>query len=142
MPEHSLSSTQMEGFDMGFPSPAADYVEAGINLNEICHYGGPSSRLYVTDRYQGQSIKAGSTLLIDSSIKPVDGHLLLARVDGELGVWRLVTILRRGLESLIDKDTFIMFGDEFMDDAIEVEGVITHAILDMRNDVFDDTPCI
>jgi len=35
-----------------------------------------------------------------------------------------------------------MFGDEFMDDAIEVEGVITHAILDMRNDVFDDTPCI
>lgn len=134
---------------MGFPSPAADYVEAGINLNEICHYGGPSSRLYVTDRYQGQSIKAGSTLMIDSSIKPVDGHLLLARVDGELGVWRLVSgvwclvsILRRGLESLIDKDTFIMFGDEFMDDAIEVEGVITHAILDMRNDVFDDTPCI
>jgi len=76
---------------MGFPSPAADYVEAGINLNEICHYGGPSSRLYVTDRYQGQSIKAGSTLMIDSSIKPVDGHLLLARVDGELGVWRLVS---------------------------------------------------
>jgi len=58
------------------------------------------------------------------------------------GVWCLVSILRRGLESLIDKDTFIMFGDEFMDDAIEVEGVITHAILDMRNDVFDDTPCI
>lgn len=127
---------------MGFPSPAADHVEAGINLNEICHYGGSSSRLCVTDRYEGQSIKAGSTLVIDSSIKPVDGHLLLARVDGELGVWRLVTILRRGLESLIDKDTFIMFGDEFMDDAIEVEGVITHAILDMRNDVFDDTPCI
>lgn len=127
---------------MGFPSPAADYVEAGINLNEICHFGGPSSRLYVADRYHGQSIKAGSTLVIDSSIKPIDGHLLLARVDGELGVWRLVTILRHGLESLIEKDIFITFGDEVMDDSIEVEGVITHAILDMRNDVFDETPCI
>ena len=80
--------------------------------------------------------------MIDSSIKPVDGHLLLARVDGELGVWRLVTIMRYGIESLADKNVFIEFGDAFTDDDLVIEGVVTHIIYDARNDVFDDTPCI
>ncbi|MGA5656593.1 hypothetical protein [Rahnella contaminans] len=46
--------------------------------------------------------------------------------------------LRHGLESTVDK-RFISFGDEVVDDSIEVLGVVTHVILDMRNDVFDDT---
>lgn len=123
---------------MGFPSPATDYVEAGIDLNKICRFGGVSSRLHVVERYLGEGINSGAMLIIDTAIKPVDGHRLLARVDGEVELWRLITILRRGLESTIDK-RFISFGDEVVDDSIEVLGVVTHVILDMRNDVFDDT---
>jgi hypothetical protein len=55
---------------------------------------------------------------------------------------RLVTIVRRGLESLIDKNDFIAFGDEFLDDRIVIEGVVTFIINDACNQVFDDTPCI
>lgn len=57
-------------------------------------------------------------------------------------MWRLVTILRRGLESLADKNVFIEFGEAFTDDELVIEGEVTHIIYDARNDVFDDTPCI
>ena len=81
-------------------------------------------------------------LLIDPAIKPVDGNLLLAQINGEMDVWRLVTILRRGLESLADKNAFIELGEAFTDGELVIEGVVTHIIYDARNDVFDDTPCI
>ncbi|WP_426785897.1 hypothetical protein [Rahnella variigena] len=84
-------------------------------------------------------INSGTKLLVDSSIKPVDGNLLLTQVNGEYGVFRLVTILRHGLESLIDKSEFIPFGDEFVDDEIVIEGVVTFIIYDAKNEVFDDT---
>ena len=127
---------------MGFPSPAADYVESRIDLNKVCNCTGPASRLYVAERYHGKHINSGTMLLIDPAIKPVDGNLLLAQINGELDVWRLVTILRRGLESLIDKNVFIEFGEAFTDDELVIEGVVTHIIYDARNDVFDDKPCI
>ncbi|PKB91004.1 hypothetical protein A8A01_03605 [Ewingella americana] len=81
-------------------------------------------------------------LLIDPAIKPVDGNLLLAQINGEMNVWRLETILHRRLESLADKIFFIEFGEAFTDDELVKEGMVTHIIYDARNDVFDDTPCI
>ena len=127
---------------MGFPSPASDYVESRIDLNKVCNCPGPASRLYIAERYHGKHINSGTMLLIDPAIKPVDGNLLLAQINGEMDVWRLVTILRRGLESLADKNVFIEFGEAFTDDELVIEGVVTHIINDARNDVFDDTPCI
>lgn len=113
-----------------------------IDLNKICNCSGKNSRLYTADRYHGMQINSGTMLLIDPTIKPVDGHLLLAQINGEMRVWRLVTILRQGLESLIDKKEFIEFGDSFSDQDLVIDGVVTHIIYDARNDVFDDTPCI
>nr|WP_314522239.1 hypothetical protein [uncultured Rahnella sp.] len=127
---------------MGFPSPASDYIESRIDLNKVCSFGGPSARMVVAESYQGMCINSGTMLIVDSAIKPVDGHLLLVQIDGKHEVYRLVTIIRRGLESLIDKDDFIAFGDEFLDDGIVVEGVVTFIINDAGNQVFDDTPCI
>ena len=127
---------------MGFPSPASDYVGSRIDLNKVCNCTGPSSRLYISERYHGMNINSGTMLVLDPAIKPVDGNLLLAQINGEMQVWRLVTILRHGLESLADKNVFIEFGEAFTDDELVIEGVVTHIIYDARNDVFDDTPCI
>lgn len=127
---------------MGFPSPASDYVGSRIDLNKVCNCTGPSSRLYISERYHGMNINSGTMLVLDPAIKPVDGNLLLAQINGEIQVLRLVTILRHGLESLADKNVFIEFGESFTDDELMIEGVVTHIIYDARNDVFDDTPCI
>lgn len=124
---------------MGFPSPASDYVESSIDLNQVCQFTGPSCRAFMAERYHGMHINSGTTLLVDSAIKPVDGNILLAQVNGEFEVYRLVTVSRRGLESLIDKNDFIAFGDEFLDDEIIIEGVVTFIIYNAKNEVFDDT---
>ena len=87
-------------------------------------------------------INSGTKLLVDRAIKPVDRHLLLVQIDGKHEVCKLVTIVRRRLESLIDKNVFIEFGEAFTDDELVIDGVVTHIIYDARNDVFDDTPCI
>jgi len=126
---------------MGFPSPASDYVESRIDLNSICQCTDPSVRMIIAERSHGKHIVAGTCLLVSSSIKPAEGNLLIAQINGEIDVWRLETIMRHGLASLID-DTFIPFGDSFTDDEIVIEGVVTFIIYDARNDVFDDSPCM
>ena len=124
---------------MGFPSPASDYVEGRIDLNKVCCCTGPSVRMFIAESYHGMRINSGTKLLVDSSIKPVDGNIILTQINGQYEVYRLVTIVRHGLESLIDKNEFIQFGEEFIDDEIMIEGVVTFIISDARNDVFDDT---
>lgn len=75
----------------GFPSPATDYIEGSLDLNEylVAH---PSSTFFV--RVDGYSmIKAGifpdDILVVDRSVEPISGKIVVAIYDGELTVKRL-----------------------------------------------------
>lgn len=75
----------------GFPSPADDYIEGHLDLNEhlIKH---PAATFFV--RVTGNSmINAGihenDILIIDRSITPAHGKIVVAAVDGQLTVKRL-----------------------------------------------------
>lgn len=75
----------------GFPSPADDYIEKQLDLNEhlIKH---PSATFFV--RVSGNSmINAGihenDILVVDRSITPVTGKIVVAAIDGQLTVKRL-----------------------------------------------------
>jgi DNA polymerase V len=75
----------------GFPSPADDYIESYLDLNShlISH---PASTFFV--RASGDSmIKAGiadgDLLIVDRSIEPTHGRIVIAAVNGELTVKRL-----------------------------------------------------
>lgn len=75
----------------GFPSPADDYIERYLDLNSefIKH---PSATFLL--KATGESmIDAGifpdDVLLVDKSITPVDGSIVIAALDGELTVKRL-----------------------------------------------------
>ena len=76
----------------GFPSPAQDYFHGGIDLNKhlitdrTCTYimrvsGGSMS---------GAGIAAGDEIIVDRSITPRDGSVVVAVVEGELLIRRLV----------------------------------------------------
>jgi DNA polymerase V len=74
----------------GFPSPADDYIEGYLDLNSkfIQH---PSSTFVV--QATGESMKeagifSGDWLLVDRSIEPSDGRIVIAAVNGELTVKR------------------------------------------------------
>ncbi|WP_195757754.1 LexA family protein, partial [Legionella pneumophila] len=75
----------------GFPSPADDYIEGYLDLNTkfIKH---PSSTFVL--QATGESmvdagIFSGDWLLVDRSIEPSDGRIVIAAVNGELTVKRL-----------------------------------------------------
>lgn len=75
----------------GFPSPAADYVERKLDLNTLL-IKHPDSTFYI--RVSGNSMNdagifSGDLLIIDRSIEPRDGHVILAVLDGEFTVKRL-----------------------------------------------------
>ncbi len=75
----------------GFPSPAQDYIEDRLDLNEflVAH---PSATFFV--RVEGFSminagIFPGDILIVDRSLEPAHKKIVIAIVDGELTVKRL-----------------------------------------------------
>ena len=75
----------------GFPSPADDYIEGYLDLNTkfIKH---PSSTFVLQatgDSMMDVGIFSGDWLLVDRSIEPSDGRIVIAAVNGELTVKRL-----------------------------------------------------
>jgi DNA polymerase V len=75
----------------GFPSPADDYLECKLDLNThlIKH---PAATFFVRvsgDSMQSAGINHGDMLIVDKSIEPVDGKIVVAAIDGELTVKRL-----------------------------------------------------
>lgn len=75
----------------GFPSPSQDYHTSEIDLNEFLMPNRVSTFLI---RARGHSMMRagifdGDELVVDRSITPQDGHVVVAVVDGEMTVKRL-----------------------------------------------------
>jgi DNA polymerase V len=77
----------------GFPSPAEDEMETKLDLNELL-IKHPSATFFL--RVSGSSmIKAGihhnDILIVDRSLEPANGKIVIASVNGELTVKRLLS---------------------------------------------------
>ena len=75
----------------GFPSPADDYIDRQLDLNEYL-ISNPAATFFV--RVAGDSmIEAGISnndiLIVDRSLEPVSGKIVIAVINGELTVKRL-----------------------------------------------------
>lgn len=81
----------------GFPSPAQDHTQKRIDLNEVLVLNPLSTFLFEVagDSMIGARIFDGDKLIVDRSIEPLHGRVVLACVDGEFTVKRLY---RRGGE--------------------------------------------
>lgn len=81
----------MSRIQAGFPSPADDYVEGTLDLNRHLIRNPPATFFL---RVQGESmlgagIHPGDLLVVDRSIEPKHGSVVIAVLDGELTVKRL-----------------------------------------------------
>lgn len=75
----------------GFPSPAADYEDKRLDINEYL-VRNPVSTFFFSvegDSMQGAEIFDGDILVVDKSIRPRHGHIVIAFVDGQRLVKRL-----------------------------------------------------
>lgn len=73
------------GIRAGFPSPAQDYMGESIDLNrELVRH--PATTFYaraVGNSMKGCGIDDGDLLVIDKSIEPREGDIVVAFIDGE-----------------------------------------------------------
>ncbi len=80
-----------EGVRAGFPSPAQDYTTDAIDLNkELVRH--PSSTFYarcVGDSMKESGIDDGDLLVIDKSLEPGEGDIVVAFIDGEFTLKRI-----------------------------------------------------
>lgn len=75
----------------GFPSPAADYEDKRLDINEYL-VRNPVSTFFFSvegDSMEGAEIFAGDILVVDKSIRPHHGQIVVAFVDGMRLVKRL-----------------------------------------------------
>ena len=72
----------------GFPSPAEQYVEPPLDLNEFL-VRRPAATYFVTvegDSMVGAGIHHGDLLVVDRSLHPAAGDIVIAAVDGSYTV--------------------------------------------------------
>lgn len=80
-----------ETVSAGFPSPAQDYEEQPLDLNELC-IARPNATYFVRalgDSMIQAGIQPGDLLVVDRSMQPGHGDIVIAGFHGELTVKRL-----------------------------------------------------
>ena len=80
-----------EAVAAGFPSPAGDFIEKRTDANALL-VDNPTSTFFVRatgDSMTGAGILAGDYLVVDTSVRPAPGMIVVAAVGGEFTVKRL-----------------------------------------------------
>ena len=75
----------------GFPSPAQDYIERGIDLNDYCIRHPAATYLVQAsgDSMINAGIYPGDLLVVDRSLEARHGQIVIASVNGEMTCKRL-----------------------------------------------------
>lgn len=112
----------------GFPSPADDHVEGRLDVHALlvrrpaatffCRADGPSMR--------DAGINDGDLLVVDRSIAPADGDVVIANIDGGLTVKRL-SRSRQGWMLVAAHPDYPAFAVN-PDEGVVIWGVVTFAI--------------
>ncbi|TCB96402.1 translesion error-prone DNA polymerase V autoproteolytic subunit [Kosakonia quasisacchari] len=116
----------LEKVSCGFPSPAQDYVEKELDLNEY-RIKRRSATYYLRahgDSMQDGFLFDGDLLVVDSAEKPVSGDIVVASVGAEFTVKRLQLGQRIALLPMNPA-----FPPIYPDpDELNIFGVVTHII--------------
>lgn len=112
----------------GFPSPADDYLEGPLDLNAhlITH---PAATFFVRvtgDSMIGAGIHTGDLLVVDRALAPTERRVVIAVVNGELTVKRLV--YRHGQLVLVPENSAYEPLRITPETDCAIWGVVTHVI--------------
>lgn len=111
----------------GFPSPAQDYVEQRIDLNELLVQH-PSSTYFVKaagDSMIDAGIGDGDLLVVDSAYRATHGDIVIAAVEGEFTVKQLQLRPTVQLNPMNSAYSPIKVNSE---ETLDIFGVVTHII--------------
>ena len=124
-----------------FQSPADDYRDDAISLDkEIIRKPSATFLLRFTETSWREGIKKGALLVMDTSLTPVDGSLVICHLNEQIRLLRLRLFPRPNLEELDRPDNKVFITDDDCEERVVVKGVITFIINDARTGEFDDCP--
>jgi len=112
----------------GFPSPADDFIEDSLDLNELL-IRHPAATFFV--RVQGDSmvdagIHSGDILIVDRALEPWNRAVVVAALNGELIVKR---IRQKGEKVFLEPENHEYPSIEVTSDvAFRIWGVVIHVI--------------
>ena len=116
------------GVSAGFPSPAEDHLDLSLDLNEyiVKH---PSSTFYIYakgDSMIDSNIQDGDLMVVDKSINPNNKSIVIAVINGEFTVKRILYIDKKMYLSPDNQKYNTIEITTDMD--FEIWGVVTHVI--------------
>ena len=117
-----------DGVSAGFPSPATDYMDAKLDLNDLL-VEHPSATYYVRvigDSMIGAGITSGDLLVVDKSLEVTNNCIVVAYLDGEFTVKRIKKTKTKMFLQAENKNYKPIEITKEMD--FEVFGVVAHAI--------------
>ena len=112
----------------GFPSPAEDYIETTLDLHRHIVRNPPATFFVHAsgDSMTGAGIFDGDILVVDRSLVPVSGRVVIAALEGELTVKRLVK--RKGETLLVPENSGFDPIDITNHEDIIIWGVVTYVL--------------
>ena len=112
----------------GFPSPASDYIDKSIDLNEILIKNKVATFLVraLGDSMVEAGIFSGDILIIDKSITPANKNIVVAILNGEFTVKRFI---KNGNKILLQPENKKYRNIEISEeDDFKIWGVVTFVI--------------
>ena len=118
----------LERVAAGWPSPAEDYIEGSLDLHRYL-VTNPASTFFAWasgDSMQGAGIFEGDLLVVDRSLDAISGSIVVAALEGELTIKRLLLKGKRislKPENKAYPEILITNPDE-----LTIWGVVKHAV--------------
>lgn len=116
----------------GFPSPTRDYEEAPLSIDNYTNLSGPSVYMVRAkgNSMQGAGIYSGSLLVVDKSIDPKVGDIIIAYVYGGFTVKRFDGVTGGYVFLRAENSHFNNLKAPVND--CEIWGVVTHSLNHLR----------
>ncbi len=112
----------------GFPSPADDYLDRPLDFNELLVQN-PAATFAVRiagESMTGAGLFPGDVAIVDRSLTPVNGSIVLALIYGEFTIKRYC-LVDGGIVLLAENPRFMNI-EISAETGLEVWGVVKHAI--------------
>ena len=121
---------------MGFPSPAADFVETTLSLDAM-FIKRPHATYFMraAQKYWRAGIMKDALLVVDCPLPALDGSIVVCALGGDYEVRRMRLHPSPYLEHLDTFERATLSGD---DD--QIFGVVAYVVNDARSEEFDDIP--
>jgi len=112
----------------GFPSPADDHLEGKLDLHELM-VKRPAATFFCRadgDSMTGAGIQSGDLLVVDRSVQPQDGDIVVATLDGGLTV-KTLRQTDAGWELASANPDYPSFPVN-EEDGVQIWGIVTFAV--------------